>query len=439
MANRKNIHPLSMFKTYFYTIGIVVLCSISGFSAKPGWYERESKNFIVIYSESYSYLVPHILQSGESALERLSEIFDYTPSEKIVIVTFDFNDYGSAGTMTVPHNFIRLDIAPFELGYENIPYHDRIQWLISHELVHIVIGDHASPVERLNRSLFSKVAPEQEQPLSAAFSLLTNQGRYTPLWHQEGIAVFLETWMNGGFGRVLGNFDEMYFRSLVAEGESFPTPDELDSRMQHESFLIGTLHYLYGTRFISYLAASHGVEKLIAWYRPEPGDFYKGMEQKFEEIFGIDLQTAWQDFSQSEQRFQSENLQRLSSAQLTHVRKLYDQPLGWVTQAYVDKSGEKIIFGHHQSHQLTALKSLDLKALEMKEIGTLPSPSIIQIASTAYDTASGLFFYTTNNNQLYRDIRVMSFETGRSRILFENVRVGQLTVSPVTHELWGIR
>ncbi|MCB0306517.1 MAG: hypothetical protein KDI38_22335, partial [Calditrichaeota bacterium] len=173
--------------------------------------------------------MPYILQSAEAAFARLSEIFHYRPAGKILLMTADFSDYGSAGAITVPQNFIRIDIAPFELGYENIPYHDRIQWLMNHELVHIFVNDQASTAESVSRSIFSKVAPAQDQPLSVCYSLLTNHGRYTPRWHQEGIAVFLETWLSGGFGRVLGNFDEMYFRTLAVEGKAPATVAELET------------------------------------------------------------------------------------------------------------------------------------------------------------------------------------------------------------------
>jgi len=139
--------------------------------AESGWFERESDHFKVIYREPYSYLVPHILNSAENALKPLMKIFNYHPSEKIVIVALDLGDYGYAATTTVPRNEIRLQIEPFESGYENVPYNERFQWVISHELVHIVVNDQASGVESFFRSLFGKVEPEQNQPLTIFYSM----------------------------------------------------------------------------------------------------------------------------------------------------------------------------------------------------------------------------------------------------------------------------
>jgi hypothetical protein len=412
--------------------------------AKPDWLKQESEHFTIIYRQPQAYLVHHILRSAEGALERLAAIFNYMPAEKIVLATFDFSDYGTAGASTVPQNFIRLEIEPFELGYEHIPYHDRIQWLMNHELVHIFVNDQASKTESLNRSLFSRVSPQQDQPLSVGYSLLTNHNRYTPRWHQEGIASFLETWLSGGYGRVLASFDEMYFRSLLLEQKAFAMPAELEAKAVDESFLLGTLHYLYGTRFVSYLSAAYGTEKLLSWYRVQSGEFYPSYEKKFEKTFGVDpsrtgLPTAWRNFIQTEKQFQLENLKNLSASPLTPIRRLSNEPLGWVTQPYVEASGRKIIFGHHQPHRLTAVNVLDLATQTISAIGSLPTPTMIQIASTAYDSSLQLLFYTTNNNQLYRDVWVMSMASKEPRLLFKDVRVGQLTVAPDTHELWGIR
>ena len=424
--------------TRFAIVGFAILFLANSLQAKPDWLEKESEHFLIIYRQPHAYLVPHIEASAERALERLMEIFDYTPSEKIIIATFDLADYGTAGAISVPHNFVRLEIEPMELGYEYIGHNERIQWLMNHELTHIVFNDQASGGESFSRALFSKVAPEQGNPLSVCYSLLTNHNRYSPRWHQEGIAVFTETWMSGGYGRVLGNFDEMFFRARVLEDGNFPTHAELEAKSIHESFLIGSLHYLYGTRFLSYLAATYSAERLISWYRNSAGDFGLGFESRFEKTFGISLNSAWKDFIAAEKRFQSQNLAGLNAAPLTPIRKLHDKPFGWVTQPFLT-TDKKILFGHLQSHQITSLKMLDIDTGAREGIGSLPSPSVLQISSVAFDSSVNYLFYTTNNSQLFRDIHIKDIATGKSKILFEDVRAGQLTVSPQTKELWGTR
>jgi len=422
------------------TLFVFCLGLFSGIAtAGVDWQQEESQNFIVIFRSGQTSMVPYILHSAEEALARLSSIFHYTPSEKIVIRTSDFSDYGSAGATTLPHNFIRLEIEPLELGYENIPFDERIKWLISHELVHVVVNDLASGTESISRRLFSKVPPEPEQPLSIFYSLLTNSSRYTPRWHQEGIAVFMETWLNGGYGRLLGNFDEMYFRSYVLENRKFPAADELDISVSKTSFLLDMTQYLYGTRFLSYLAETFGTRKLVYWYRSRSGTLIGGFKSTFRVIFDVSFARAWQDFVVSEKDFQRGNIKRLTQVPRSPIFRLQSQALGWVTQPYIDRSNGNILFGYHRAHHLTSIEQYSLKNDRFQSVGNLPAPSIIQVASTAYAQSTSSFFYTTKNNQLYRDIWMLDIRSRHKRKLFANTRIGNLAVSPSNGELWGVR
>ena len=422
---------------FLVVIVLILFISIPIYS-QSDWFEQESENFKIIYRESHAHLVPQLFHSAETALSTLKKLFKYTPSEKIIINTYDAYDYGYGAATSVPQNYIRLEIEPMEPGYESIPYSERFQWIISHELVHVVVNDHSSNVESFARSLFSKVVPEQTQPLTIIYSLLTNYNRYTPRWHQESMAVFLETWMNGGYGRTLGSFDEMYFRSLVLENQDFPSEIELDTKTSHNSFLLEIIFYIYGSRFASFLALKYGPDKLFDWFITEPDEFYEKFVSKFYDIYKVDMADEWNEFINFEKDFQKSNIQKLRSHPLTETKRLSDEPFGWVTQPYLDKSGNNVFFGFHRSHQLAEIQKFNLQYRISEDIATLPTPSMLQVSSTAYDKNLGLFFFTTNNNQLYRDLWVLDTEKENRRRLFKDCRVGSLTISPVTHELWGI-
>lgn len=403
------------------------------------WFEKESEHFKIIYRKNHSHLVNHLLSSAENTLIELMKIFDYKPSEKIIIGTYDVSDYGFSTTTTIPQNYIRLEIEPLEPGYEVVPYNERYQWLLSHELVHIVVNDQTSGVESLFRKVFGKVIPEKTIPLTVAYSLLTNYQRYTPRWYQEAIAVFIETWFSGGYGRILGNFDEMYFRSLLLEGKKFRTQLQLETIDTHNSFLLETLFYLYGARFISYLSIEYGAENVIKWFKEIPGKPYLGFESKFKTVFGKDFNRAWYDFIVYEKDFQKKNIEILKSSKLTGKYNITKEKFGWTTQPYYDKFTNSMIFGYHRPHELATLQQLDLSSGISKDLNSLPTPSIVQVASTAFDESNGLFFYTTNNNQLYRDIWVYDIAEDEKKLLFENSRIGDLAISSDSHDLWGVQ
>ena len=79
-----------------------------------------------------------------------------------------------------------------------------------------------------------------------------------PRWYLEGSAVFFETWMAGGLGRGQGGYDEMVFRAKVRDDDKFYSPLGLESEGTAVDFQVGVNDYLYGTRFISYLALTYG-------------------------------------------------------------------------------------------------------------------------------------------------------------------------------------
>lgn len=407
--------------------------------SESDWLVKESDNFKIIYREDHSYLVNGILSDAENALKVLSNIFDFTPNEKIFINTYDASDYGFGATSTVPHNFIRLEIEPFEPGYEMVPHNEKFQWTISHELLHVVVNEQSGNFEKNLRSILGKVSPEQVQPLTVFYSLLTSYNRYTPRWHQEAIAVFMETWLSGGYGRILGNFDEMYFRSLVVDSVEFSEPIELEAFTSHNSILVESIFYTYGARFIAHLAYRFGSAKVIEWYKTAPGSFYSNFESKFENVFGTEMLEEWDTFIEDEKNFQKENIASIKSAAVTQLYYLSSNPFGWVTQPHYDPFTQTLFWGNHNSHHLAGILSFNIQSRSTKEITSLPTPSMLQVSSTAYDPSNGFLFYTTNNNLLYRDIWVIDTKTNDKKLLFEDYRVGQITVSPTTHDLWGVQ
>jgi hypothetical protein len=400
---------------------------------------RESEHFRVIYRENHSYMVNDILSSAEKAFNSISKIFNYAPADKIIIATFDLSDYGYAAASTTPQNFIRLEIEPLEPGYEMMPYNERIQWLLSHEIVHIIVNDAQEGVESFLRKVFGKVPPEKNQPLSVFYSLLTHYNRYTPRWYQEAIAIFFETWLSGGYGRVLGSFDEMYFRTIVKEGKSLSLPMELETILSNNSMYLEQIFYLYGARFITYLSIVYGSEKMLDWFRTGEGEAYCGFEGKFKRIFGKDFSEAWKDFMSYETEFQKKNIRLLEQSELTELKTVTNENFGWVSRPFLYRTNNSVVFIYHRQGQLTSLQQLDLNSGRSKEFRSVATPSLLQVSSIAQDETIGLLFYTTNNNQFFRDVWAYDLRSGDEKMIFENFRVGDLAVSPVTHGLWGVQ
>ena len=416
----------------------VILSLLVLFPSLPQAAERHhfsTEHFHFIYRKQHQPLLPRIIIGAETALLSLQEIFSYQPTEPITVVIQDHRDVGGGSATALPHNTVTLNIAPFDQGeYESGRFDDQFQWLFSHELVHIITADQASRSEKRLRSILGKVMPVKDSPLTLPFSLLTNKGRFTPTWYQEGIAVFMETWLNGGYGRVLGSYDEMYFRTLAYEntpGESWEDVDFND-----DSFLLGSTAYLYGARFMTHLVLRYDLSALLDWVRLAPDQEHLHFQTKFQQVFGTDLETAWNQFLHAEEEFQHENLKRIRKYPLTPVQPL-TEPLGWVTRAYKN-TDHSVLLASLRPDKFTAIEQLNLADGQLKEIHTLITPSLIQVASTAFDQQQ-FFFFTTHNDRGYRDLWAVDMHTQESKRLFRDARIGSLTVNPRNRDLWGIQ
>src|ERR1051326_4649359 len=121
---------------------------------------------LVYYDKAHEYLSYHLARSFENSLAFDERLFHYKPSEPVMILMQDFGDYGHGGTSTVPWNYITIGIEPFDYVYDVMPSNERMNWLMHHELIHVVTTDKAAGSDLMYRRLFhGKVAPIREQPL----------------------------------------------------------------------------------------------------------------------------------------------------------------------------------------------------------------------------------------------------------------------------------
>ncbi len=265
-------------------------------------------------------------------------MFDWVPSEPTTVLLQDFADYGNAYAFSAPRGMLLIDVAPSSRAFETNPAGERMYSTMNHELVHVVQSDIASEEDRRWRRFFlGKVPAQSQNPESLLYSYLTIPRFTTPRWYSEGGAVFLETWMAGGLGRAQGGYDEMVFRAMVRDDAHFYDPLGLVSRGTKVDFQTGANAYLYGGRFFTWLAYAHSPEKVIAWIRRDEGSARYYADQ-FEQVFGLPLEQAWQDWVAFEHEFQRKNLAEVRKFPVTPQRKLVASALGSVSRMYYDEA-----------------------------------------------------------------------------------------------------
>src|SRR5687767_8521339 len=301
--------------------------------------ELETKDLRLVYVDvTESYLAPHVARTFHNSLDFQRRIFGWTPSEKVIVLLTDFSDSGNAGATSVPRNYVTVQMAPLSFAFETMAANERMNTIMNHELVHVATMDRAAGADIAFRRLFrGKVNPVAEQPESILYMYLTSPRVAVPRWYLEGSAVFADTWMAGGLGRAQSPYDEMVFRSMVRDGSHFYDPLGLVSEGVKIDFQLQINSYLYGTRFMSYLALTRSPEAVVRWLA-RSGDSKAYYSAQFARVFGVPLEAAWSEWIAWEQAFQAENLAAVRKYPITEMRDVSQRALGSVSRAHVDVS-----------------------------------------------------------------------------------------------------
>jgi len=393
---------------------------------------------LLYFDPTETYLVPRVIQTFHNSADRQKSIFGYDPDGKVTVLLTDFSDYGNAGANSVPSNSLIIDIAPISTTFETAAPAERLYTIMNHELIHITNTDQTAPADARARRFFKgKVVATPEHPESILYQYLTAPRKTSPRWYLEGMAVFFETWMAGGLGRAQGYYDEMVFRAKVRDNSHFYDPLGLVSEGVRVDFQVGTNAYLYGTRFITYLAYTYSPEKVVEWARRDEGS-RRSYEEEFDRVFGKRLNDAWQDWIVFERQFQGENLEAVRLYPTTEYEPLAPEALGSVSRSFVDEKTNSLIGGFQYPGVVAHIGDLSLDTGKVDELEEIKGPAIYQVASVAWDPDARKIFYTADNYE-YRDLVVLDRDTGKSEILIKDGRIGELVFNRVDRSLWGVR
>ena len=423
-----------------WVVPVALLIAAAPLPARAqGLSEIETDDLRLLYRDpSQAYLVPHAGRCFENSMRFQRWLFDYVPSQRVSVLLNDYSDAGNASAMGTPHNVLMLETSPLDSSYETVTPNERLNFLMNHELVHIVTVDQAARRDRFFRTLFgSKVTPVAEDPESILYYFLTTPRDASPRWYHEGIAVFIETWMSGGLGRAQGPYDEMVFRSMVLDKTRFYDPLGLVSEGTKIDFQVEVNSYLYGTRFMSYLADQHSPEKLIEWVSRRDGS--KGYyASQFRQVFGQKLEDAWQDWIKSEKEFQQKNLEAIRKYPLTPYHDIFRRGLGSVSRAYYDRSSQKIYGAFDYPGVVAHVGAISMRDGSVEKLLDVKGPTMYSVTSLTFDPRKKTIFYTTDNAE-YRDLRSLDPATHKSHTLMKDARIGDLAFNQADGSIWGVR
>ena len=421
------------------------LCTVLLMVAAPSLLAGSSLQFVetqdlrvLYYDPPGNLLVPLATQSLAASLETHRRLFGYSPKDKINVLLQDFSDVSMASTMVAPRNRIFIDMAPQSDPYEYTSAGDLLAWLSAHETMSLLTYDKASAEdERYRRWFHGKVEVDSSHPESLLYRYLTTPRAISPRWYSEGIAVFTETWMMGGVGRAQGGYDEMVFRGMVKDGAHFYDPLGLVSKGTEVTFQTGADAYLYGTRFMNYLAFTYDPAHLVAWWSRDVGS-RRYYAEDFERVFGLPLEQAWQDWIRWEQEFQTKNLESIRERPLTPFQDLVQASLGTLSRTFLSADRSTLYAALQRPGQMASLVAISRQDGQVTYLHEVESPSGIKVTSLAYDPATETLFYTSNN-AAYRNLEAFNVRTHASKTLLKQARIGDIAFNAADRSLWGIR
>jgi hypothetical protein len=401
--------------------------------------ELDTRDISIVYLDpTQGFLAPQAARSAENALDFHRKLFDFHPRERINVLLTDFADFGNAAADSVPHDIVTIKIAPLSFAYETFTANERMNYLMNHELAHVATSDRAAARDRFfRRAFFGKVAPAPEHPESIGYFFLTSPRRAAPRWYLEGIAVFLDTWMAGGIGRAQGPYDEMVFRAMVASETPFYDPLGLSSELTKTDFRLEANSYLYGTRFMSYLAYRYSPERLLQWVKRTDGSraYYA---TQFRAVYGKSIEAAWREWIEFEKTFQQSNLAAIRQYPTTPYQDISSQPLGSLSRAWLDTRTNRLYAGVNHPGTVGYIAAISLDDGTIEKLHDIKQPRMYTVTSLAWDAEARQLFYTADNTGM-RDLMSLDPVSKRERLLIRDARIGELVFNRADRSLWGIR
>lgn len=245
------------------------------------WLSQQSEHFSVHFVDGHQQSAAKVLDIAERVRQEQLPYFQSAPVERTEIVLVDDFDFSNGWATPLPFAQIRLFMSPPEDGGDLATSDDWLHLLIRHEYAHIMHMELATGVPKVLQKIFGR------QPFFFPHAL-------TPSLLLEGLAVYLETNEELGYGRLQSSQYAMKMRMEVASGEL----KDLDQvAVADREWPLG-YQYLYGAYFIQYLSQTYGEEKVqrfLMGYSRRIIPYFL-INRTARQSFGKDFNALWLDF-----------------------------------------------------------------------------------------------------------------------------------------------
>jgi hypothetical protein len=268
------------------------------------WYTIDAGRFRVHFHGGLEPLAQRAALVATQLEQQLSGLLGSQPTETTEIVLSDSSDSANGFASSLPYAAVRLYVtAPDDMSALG-EYDDWLSMLISHEDTHIVhIGSISGIPALINAVLGKQAVPNQMQPR----------------WLIEGLAVYAETRLSGG-GRLRSPAFDMMLRADVID-KNFASLDQVTGDPRR--WPSGSIYYLYGSKFVEFIAQLYGSAVLAAAVRDSGDDVVPfAVSRPFYRATGRTIEQLYDAFRDSTARRVQEQLKPVQARGIREGRRL---------------------------------------------------------------------------------------------------------------------
>ncbi|MFH2010334.1 MAG: BamA/TamA family outer membrane protein [bacterium] len=375
------------------------------------WRTLKTKHFAITFALRDLRAAKRVAVLCEGAHALLVPFMRHTPKGRTRVLLSDYTDGANGWAMVIPRNVMNLFLsAPDSMSTLN-DIDDWLFGLIAHEYTHVLHLDTIGGISKLVNWIFGKtLAPNHLQPT----------------WWIEGMAVYNESRFTSG-GRNRNNLYDMYLRMAVLEGD-VQSLGEISSAPFR--FPGGTTSYLYGSRFLKYLASRFGEKKLVKishdygrqWL---PYGINKIARRYLEGKGYVRLYREWQAHLRRRYTLQARGVRRRGETKATRLTQAGEYTF-WPR---FHPGGKWLVISDDDGYSDRAFKRLDLKTGKLRKLirlepGGSPSftPDGRRIVYGQMETYKSVYDFT--------DLFSLDLVTLRARRLTHALRAREPDVSP---------
>lgn len=242
------------------------------------WRSLHTDHFAIHYHEPLGVLARHLAANAERIHARVSKHLGLPARGRVHIVLSDGSDSANGSASVLPYNTIRLNAsAPADMAPLG-DYDDWLSLLLTHEHSHILHLNQASGLPNLFRRIFGNFYTPQQS---------------LPRWVIEGIATYEESAHTSG-GRLRASLFDMFMRVAALEGRLLPI-DVITH--DGEPWPHGNVRYLYGAKFLHFVADRYGARSLGKFAREYGARLVPyGLSRAMRRATGKDAVTLYEEF-----------------------------------------------------------------------------------------------------------------------------------------------